>query len=124
MVVKSEFKKYYYNYSDFLSQISNTIEKLNNTNDTENCATPVYPVIIKDLPKNNYRNYGLVDFKYEKIKKQIEHFQNSLSDEYDVMVQMTTFGKEFIMAVEYIGYQNPDVLYLYGKINGQVAQLI
>ena len=77
-----------------------------------------------DLKKLDYRNYNYADFKYEKLKEEIENFQNNLSDEFDVMVQMATFGKEIIMLVEGIGYQNPDLLYFYGKIGDQKAQLI
>lgn len=77
-----------------------------------------------ELPRLDLRNYNYADFKYEKIKEEIEKFQNQLTDEYDVMVQMATFGKEIIMSVDDIGFQNPDLLFFYGTINGQKAQLI
>lgn len=79
---------------------------------------------ISNVPKLDTRNYNYADFKYEKIKEEVESFQNSLTDEFDVMVQMASFGKEIIMVVEDIGYQNPDILYFWGTIHGQKAQLI
>lgn len=70
------------------------------------------------------RDYTCADFKYEVLKKEIETFQNELSEEYDVMVKLTSFGSQMIMQVTNIGYQNPDVLFFYGFCNGQKAQLI
>jgi len=70
------------------------------------------------------RDYTCADFKYEILKEEIEAFQSELSEEYDVMVQLTSFGSQMIMQVTNIGYQNPDVLFFYGFCNGQKAQLI
>ena len=89
-----------------------------------NFATTVFENKSIELPNIDIRAYNYADFKYEKIKEEIEQFQNSLTDEFDVMVQMSTVGKEIIMLVEDISYQNPYLLYYYGKINGQEAQFI
>lgn len=70
------------------------------------------------------RNFNFVDWKYEKIKEQIEEFQSDLSEDTDVCVSLASFGTSMIMQVEDIGYQNPDLLYFYGYINGNKAQLI
>ncbi len=70
------------------------------------------------------RNYNLADWKYEKLQEQIEEFQDNLSDDVDVCVQLASFGASTIMQVTNIGYQNPDILYFYGYINGNEAQLI
>ena len=72
----------------------------------------------------NIRNYSLADWKYEKIKEQIEEFQEKLSDDVDVCVALASFGTSMIMQVTDIGYQNPDLLYFYGYINGNETQLI
>ena len=72
----------------------------------------------------NIRNYSLADWKYEKIKEQIEEFQEKLSDDVDVCVALASFGTSMIMQVTDIGYQNPDMLYFYGNINGNKTQLI
>lgn len=72
----------------------------------------------------NIRNYSLADWKYEKIKEQIEGFQEKLSDDVDVCVALASFGTSMIMQVTDIGYQNPDLLYFYGYINGNETQLI
>lgn len=73
-----------------------------------------------DIP----RNYSMADWKYEKIKEQIEAFQKELSEDVDVCVALASFGTNMIMQVTDIGYQNPDMLYFYGYINGRDAQLI
>ena len=70
------------------------------------------------------RDYTCADFKYEVLRDEIETFQRELSEEYDVMVALTSFGSQMIMQVTNIGYQNPDVLFFYGSCNGQKAQLI
>lgn len=70
------------------------------------------------------RDYSMADWKYEKIKEQIEEFQEDLPDDVDVCVALASFGTSMIMQVTDIGYQNPDILYFYGYINGNQTQLI
>lgn len=80
--------------------------------------TPNLPTI--EIP----RNYNLADWKYEKLQEQIKSFQADLSDEFDVCIALASFGTSMIMQVTDIGYQNPDMLYFYGYINGNQTQLI
>lgn len=70
------------------------------------------------------RNYSLADWKYEKIKEQIIEFQKDLSDSVDVCIQIASFGESIFMIVDEIGFQNPDMLYFFGSVNGNNAQLI
>ena len=70
------------------------------------------------------RDYTHADWKYEKLKEQIEEFQKDLSDDVDVCVALASFGTSMIMCVTDIGYQNPDLMYFYGTINGNETQLI
>ena len=79
---------------------------------------------IKAIEPVNMRDYSMADWKYEKIKEQIEDFQKELSDDVDVCVALASFGTNMIMDVTDIGYQNPDMLYFYGYINGNETQLI
>ena len=77
---------------------------------------------ILDLKKSN-RDYYLADFKFEKLREQIKDFQDSLSDDLDVCIQLAAYGNQLI-CVENIGYQNPDILYFYGYMNNNKVQLI
>ncbi len=70
------------------------------------------------------RDYSMADWKYEKIKEEINEFQAKLSNDVDVCVALASFGTSMIMQVTDIGYQNPDILYFYGYINGNQTQLI
>lgn len=70
------------------------------------------------------RDCLMADWKYEKIQEQIEAFQASLSFEQDVCIALSSFGTSMIMEVTEIGYQNPDMLYFYGYIDGNRTQLI
>ena len=81
-----------------------------------NFEQKLYPIVL--------RNYSMADWKYEKIKEQIEEFQTGLADDIDVCVALASFGTNMIMQVTDIGYQNPDMLYFYGYINGNETQLI
>lgn len=69
------------------------------------------------------RDYKMADWKYEKIVEMIQEFQEGLPESVDVLVQLSSFGSG-LMIVEEIGYQNPDMLYFYGTISGNKAQLI
>ena len=81
-----------------------------------NLSESILPTIMRD--------YSMADWKYEKIKEQIEDFQKGLSEDLDVCVALAAFGTSMIMQVTDIGYQNPDILYFYGYINGKQAQMI
>lgn len=70
------------------------------------------------------RNYNLADWKYEKIIEQIRDFEQKLDDEHEIALKLASFGSSITMAVTYIGFQNPDILYFYGFVNGKEAQLI
>jgi len=82
----------------------------------------MFPVNIQpiELP----RNYQLADWKYEKVAEQINDFQNTLDDEHEIALWLTSFGSTTIMQVVEIGYQNPDLFYFYGYVNGVYSQLI
>lgn len=80
--------------------------------------------ISEEIRPVNIRNYNMADWKYEKIKEQISDFQSGLSNDVDVCVALASFGTNLIMQVTDIGYQNPDMSYFYGYINGNNAQLI
>lgn len=77
------------------------------------------PLAIPDI-----RNYDDADWKYEKIVEQIKDFQNGLDSEHEVALLLASFGSTITLTVTDIGYQNPDLLYFYGYINGKEAQLI
>lgn len=70
------------------------------------------------------RNYDNADWKYEKIMEQIIDFQKDLDEEHEVALNLASFGSTITMIVTDIGYQNPDILYFYGFVNGKDAQLI
>lgn len=70
------------------------------------------------------RNYQLADWKYEKIMEEIADFEKDLDSEHEIAVKLAAFGSSITMVVTSIGYQNPDMLYFYGFVNGQNAQLI
>lgn len=77
------------------------------------------PLVISDI-----RNYEHADWKYEKIVEQIKDFQDSLDSEHEVALLLASFGSTITLAVTDIGYQNPDLLYFYGYVDGKESQLI
>ena len=42
----------------------------------------------------------------------------------DVCVKVASLGTTILMFVNEIGFQNPDLLYFYGTVDGNEAQLI
>lgn len=70
------------------------------------------------------RNYQLADWKYEKIAEQIEKYQNTLDNDHEIGLLLTSFGTSILMQVTEIGFQNPDLIYFYGYVDGKKAQLI
>ncbi len=70
------------------------------------------------------RNYDMADWKYEKIMEQIHNFEETLDTEHEIALKLASFGSSITMIVTDISYQNPDLLYFYGYVNGEDAQLI
>ncbi len=70
------------------------------------------------------RDYYLADWKYEKIMEEIQNFEKNLDEEHEIALKLTSFGSSITMIITSIDYQNPDMLYFYGFVNGKNAQLI
>ncbi len=70
------------------------------------------------------RNPHLADVIYENLMEEIIDFQNDLDENHEVAVLLTSFGASVVMSVTELGYQNPDLLYFYGYVNGNEARLI
>ena len=76
------------------------------------------------IPSIDIRDYNLADWKYEKIIEQIRNFEENLDSEHEIALQLSSFGSSVTMIVTEISYQNPDMLYFYGFVNGKKSQLI
>ncbi len=72
----------------------------------------------------DFRNPHLADVIYENLVEEIIDFQNDLDENHEVGVLLASFGSSVVMNVTELGYQNPDMLYFYGFVNGNEARLI
>ena len=71
------------------------------------------------------KNYTLASYKYEALMEEITVFQNDLTDDFDVAVKLVSFGENMLLAIDKIGYQNPDILFFYGRnADGNQIELI
>ena len=70
------------------------------------------------------RNPHLADVIYENLMEEIIDFQNDLDENHEVGVLLASFGSSVLMNVTELGYQNPDMLFFYGYVNGNEARLI
>lgn len=66
----------------------------------------------------------LADWKYKKLVEQIRAFESGLDQDHEIAIRLAAFGTSVLMAVDEVSYQNPDMLYFYGKVKGEEAQLI
>lgn len=69
-------------------------------------------------------SYHFASWQYEKIMQQITDFEQGLDDNHEIALKLTYFGNSTMMLVTNIGYQNPDLLYFFGYVNGIYSQLI
>lgn len=79
---------------------------------------------MENFPIEEPRDYNMADWKFEKLIEQIKDFEERLDDDHEVALKLASFGSAIMMYVVTIGYQNPDMLYFYGFVDGQPAQLI
>ena len=78
----------------------------------------------KELSADLVSDPHLASWKHKKLVEQIRKFEADLDQNHEIAIRLASFGTSILMAVEDVGYQNPDVLYFYGKVNGEEAQLI
>ena len=79
---------------------------------------------MENFPIEEPRDYNMADWKFEKLIEQIKDFEEGLDDDHEVALKLASFGSAIMMYVVTIGYQNPDMLYFYGFVDGQPALLI
>lgn len=77
-----------------------------------------------ELSSYRIRDYSLADWKYEKIMEEIAEYEAKLDNDHKIALRLASFGSSTVMVVTSVGYQNPDMLYFYGFVNGKNAQLI
>ena len=70
------------------------------------------------------RNYNQADYAYEIVMEEIRTFEQSLDDDHEVAIKLTSFGQSITLAVTDIGYANPSTLFFYGFVGDQKATLI
>ena len=78
----------------------------------------------KELSADLVADPYLASWKYKKLVEQIREFEADLDQNHEIAIRLASFGTSILMAVEDVSYQNPDMLYFYGKVNGEEAQLI
>lgn len=69
-------------------------------------------------------SYHYASWQYKKIMQQITDFEQELDSNHEIALKLTYFGNSTTMLVTSIGYQNPDLLYFFGYVNGTYSQLI
>ncbi len=92
--------------------------------DTNSLTFPSLSLPEIDITPISVRNYKLADYSYELIREYIKEFEDSLDNEHEVGVKLTSFGQSITMSVTDIGYANPTTLIFYGLVNGNQATLI
>ena len=99
--------------------LRNEIIKQTSEDNINNAVTIEGPI-----ERQTLEDYLTADYKFEVLRTEIEEFQNKLSDEYDVVLAMASFGNDMVLQVTEIGYHNPDMLFFYGNVDGNAVQLI
>ncbi len=75
-------------------------------------------------PRDIGRNHHFADWQYDKIMKQIQNFEKELDNNHEIALLLASFGTTVLMQVADLGYQNPDLMYFWGYVNGKYTQLI
>lgn len=87
-------------------------------------SLPQFDINIPDIKIEAPNKYKHASYQYELIMSYIKEFEDTLDDEHEVGVRLTSFGQSILMNVTDIGYANPYILVFYGFVNGQRSTLI
>ncbi len=68
--------------------------------------------------------YSLAEHKFNYIRKSVTDFESKLDNSNEICLKLVSFGNLTTLDVDCIGYQNPDMLYFEGYMNGQRAKII
>ena len=85
------------------------------------------PIIkaVRDLPMIRSReSFRYASQKFQSIVQEIQEFEAALDEDHEVGLQLASFGSAMTMIVTDIGYQDPDLMYFWGTVNGRPAELI
>ena len=85
------------------------------------------PIIkaVRDLPLIRSReSFQYASQKFQSIVQEIQEFEAALDEDHEVGLQLASFGSAMTMIVTDIGYQDPDLMYFWGTVNGRPAELI
>ncbi len=84
---------------------------------------PMKPVREFSLIRSK-ESYQYASQKFKSIVQEIQEFESTLDDDHEVGMQLASFGSAMTMIVTDIGYQDPDLMYFWGMVNGRPAELI
>jgi hypothetical protein len=70
------------------------------------------------------RNLALADYQFEVIVEAILKFQNTLDNEHEIALLLTSFGNSITLNVNTISYINPSIIKYSGYVDGKPAELI
>ncbi|HCP14847.1 MAG TPA: hypothetical protein DIT32_03595 [Peptococcaceae bacterium] len=69
-------------------------------------------------------NPSNAESQFNNLKEQITKFERYLDDQSEPMMMIAAFGQNILMQVTNISFKNPCLIYYYGFVNGERAQLI
>jgi hypothetical protein len=69
---------------------------------------------------------GFANIMYDRLMIQIAEFEKDLDSEHEIGAMLASFGKEVVIQIESIGYQNPYFVVFYGLniIDGSKVKLV
>lgn len=71
-----------------------------------------------------YEDPKLASYQCGILEDSIRNFQSTLDNESEVVLLLTSFGKEITMYVRSLGYSNPYLIHFYGFVNHKDAEII
>ena len=66
----------------------------------------------------------LADVIYTRPVEWITEFDQKLDSAHEVGLKIASFGSQILLVVRNIGYQNPNLLFFSGLVNGKPAELV
>ena len=80
--------------------------------------------VIEEMQKDNAINRGFANVLYIQLMRQIAEYEKTLNPDEEIAAYLASFGREIIIQIDKVSYQDPYFILFEGVVNDSSVRLI